>query len=133
MSVTGETIVRTFAGEQTKDLRIRPEDVGLPAARFEEIAATNDFQKESMRFIQVLAGRGHDACVNFTCLNAGAIMVVAGVAKDLRDGIAMSREAILSGTAMRKLRAWIAAQNRDPESGLQQLSRVLRLAGVNIN
>ena len=133
MSVTGETIIRNFAGEQMADLRMRPEDVGLPTAHFEEIAATNDFQKESRRFIQVLAGQGHEACVNFTCLNAGAILVVAGVVKNLRDGITMSREAILSGTAVRKLRDWIAVQNRDPESGLEKMSRVLRLAEVNIN
>ncbi|MCG2659968.1 MAG: anthranilate phosphoribosyltransferase [Kiritimatiellae bacterium] len=133
LSVTGETVVRTFAGGQTEDFRIRPEDIGLPTARFEEIASTNDIQKESRRFIQVLAGKGHDACVNFTCLNASAILVVAEVAKDLRDGIAMSREAILSGTAVRKLRAWIAAQNRDPERGLKQLSKALSLAGVSIN
>ncbi len=133
LSVTGETIVRTFDGERTEDSRIRPEDVGLPTARFEEIASTKDFQEESRRFVRVLAGQGHEACVNFTCMNAGAILVVAGVACDLPEGIAISREAIFSGAAMQKLRAWIAMQNRDPERGLRQLSRLLCLAGVNIN
>jgi anthranilate phosphoribosyltransferase len=43
------------------------------------------------------------------CLNAGATLYVAGVAKDIASGLAMAKAAITSGAARKKLDAFVAA------------------------
>ena len=63
-----------------------------------------------MRFIQVLGGRGHEACDDAACLNAAAVLYVAGQAADLADGLAQAREAVATGAALAKLEEWVAAQ-----------------------
>lgn len=45
-------------------------------------------------------------------LNTGACLVVAGRAGSTEEGIALSREVIASGSAKRKLQAWIDESNR---------------------
>jgi anthranilate phosphoribosyltransferase len=46
---------------------------------------------------------------DIVCLNAGATLYVAGVAKDIGSGVAMAKAAIVSGAARNKLDAFIAA------------------------
>ena len=52
--------------------------------------------------LQGQPGAAHDIAV----LNAGAALVVAGRAEDLRDGMAAVEEAIESGKADATLNAW---------------------------
>ena len=58
----------------------------------------------------MLGGRGHEACGDAACLNAAAVLYVAGQAADLGDGLAQAREAVESGAALEKLEEWVAAQ-----------------------
>ncbi len=44
-------------------------------------------------------------------LNAGAALMVAGAAKDIKDGVAMAARSLDSGAANAKLEALIAASN----------------------
>ena len=133
ISITGETIIKLFDNGRERDERIRPEDVGLNTVRFEKIAATGDLLEESKRFVKVIAGVEPEACIDFTCLNAGAILMVAGMTDNWQDAIERSREAVMSGNALRKLRSWVTTQNRKPEKGLRQLMKVMNLAGVSLN
>jgi thymidine phosphorylase len=48
-----------------------------------------------------------------------------GRAKNLKDGIVMAREAIGTGKALEKLRAWVTWQNAKPEEGLAKLQRMI--------
>lgn len=130
LSITGETIVRTFNGEKRTVNKLRPEDVGLNTAQFKDIAATGDLAAESIRFLKVLAGREHEACIDFTCLNAGAILHVADIAQSIEHGIQLSREAITNGAALKKLRNWVEVQNSDPQAGADRLALLMSNAGV---
>jgi anthranilate phosphoribosyltransferase len=49
------------------------------------------------------------AASDIVCLNAGATLYVAGVAKDIASGFAMAKAAIESGAARKKLDAFVAA------------------------
>ena len=89
---------------------VEPEDFGLRRAAHGEIAPLDDLRSESVRFLQVLGGRGHEACGDAACLNAAAVLYVAGQAADLADGLAQAREAVESGAALAKLEEWVAAQ-----------------------
>ncbi len=129
ISITGETTVEEFkeSGE-TFTYRLRPEDVGLKTTLFEDIAATGDLVTESERFVRVLTGRGHEACVDFTCYNAGAVLYVAGLTDTIEAGVTVCREAIGNGSAMEKLRNWVQTQNHSPQKGLDRLEQVVKRA-----
>ena len=49
------------------------------------------------------------AASDIVCLNAGATLYVAGVAKDIASGVEMAKAAIASGSARKKLDAFVAA------------------------
>ena len=90
-----------------------------------EVAASGDLDYEAVRFARVLAGDGHEACVGFTCLNAGAILYVAGRAGDLREGVEMARTAIGEGRALAKMQEWLTVQTVDAAAGLRRFDSLL--------
>jgi anthranilate phosphoribosyltransferase len=111
LSVLGPSIVSELHANGWRDsYTVEPEDLGLRRAAHSEIAPLDDLRSESVRFIQVLGGRGHEACGDAACLNAAAVLYVAGKATDLADGLAQAREAVESGAALAKLEEWVAAQ-----------------------
>ncbi len=62
--------------------------------------------------LSVLEGRDRGAARAVVLLNAGAAIYVAGLAPDLRAGIAAAAESIDSGRALEKLRILIGESNR---------------------
>ena len=76
-------------------------------------APTNSFKvanaEESKKIVlDVLDGKPGSAS-DIVCLNAGATLYVAGVAKDIASGIDLARTAIASGAARQKLDEFVAA------------------------
>jgi anthranilate phosphoribosyltransferase len=113
---------------------VEPEDFGLRRAVHGEIAPLGDLRSEAVRFIQVLCGRGHEACGDAACLNAAAVLYVAGQATDLSDGLSQAREAVECGAALVKLEEWVAAQAGGLEqrtSGEARLSALREEAGLS--
>ena len=110
-SVLGATVVSELRADGRRDAyTVEPEDFGMRRAAHGEIAPLADLRSESVRFLQVLGGRGHEACGDAACLNAAAVLYVAGQAVDLGDGLAQARETVESGAALVKLEEWVAAQ-----------------------
>ena len=111
LSVLGATVVSELRADGRRDsYTVEPEDFGLRRAAHGEIAPLGDLRSEAVRFLQVLGGRGHEACGDAACLNAAAVLYVSGQAADLGDGLAQAREAVASGAALAKLEEWVAAQ-----------------------
>lgn len=111
LSTIGESVVHEFHPDGREDrYTLAPEDVGLRRAAYAEVAATGDLRQETGRFLDVLAGTAAPACIDITCLNAAAVLYVAGKAADLKSGVARCREIIHSGRALEKLRQWVAVQ-----------------------
>lgn len=117
VSPCGPTEVRWF--DRTADgpalpatQRLTPEALGLPVHRAEELAFAGSLELEARRFVQVLAGAGHRACVDFTCLNAAGVLLVAGRCESWREGVMLARGAIEGGQALRTLRDWVRVQSR---------------------
>lgn len=130
ISVTGETVVRTFGLAGWDAERIRPEDFGMQTARFEQVAAMADEGAATRSFLQVLDGRGTEACIDFTCLNAAGILLAGGQVDSMEAGISQSREAVHDGRAIRKLKDWVTAQSGDAHEGESRLQKQLELADV---
>lgn len=129
ISITGESLLLEFRGDTMDRTTIRPEDVGLKAAALEEIAPTGDLVKEVERFVRVLSGKDAGPCTDFTCLNAGAILYVAGACDDLKKGVEKCRETIGNGRAVEKLGSWVAAQDATHGRGTERLGRLMERVG----
>jgi anthranilate phosphoribosyltransferase len=125
LSIAGETKIFEFDGNSRQEYVIYPEDFGLKRKPFEEVASLGDPSKEAVRFLQVLSGKEHKACIDFTCLNAGAILYTAGKCDSLKKGIELSRDIIESNRAIEKLRQWATVQDSSPDSGPQRLETLL--------
>jgi anthranilate phosphoribosyltransferase len=79
-----------------------------PAINEELVGGTPDVNAHAVR--RVLAG-DHGAHRNIVLLNAGAALVVAGVAADMATGIDAARESIDSGAAANVLDRLVAVSN----------------------
>ena len=128
LSVLGASVVSELHANGRRDsYTVEPEDLGLRRAAHSEIAPLGDLRSEAVRFIQVLGGRGHEACGDAACLNAAAVLYVAGRAADLGDGLAQAREAVATGAALAKLEEWVAAQAGGVDQRMSGEARLLAL------
>jgi anthranilate phosphoribosyltransferase len=90
-----------------KAARITPEMAGLPRAKLEDFIG-GDIETNKRLLYDVITGiKG--ARRDIVLLNAAAVLVAAGLAGDLKQGVAMGAEAIDMGEAaatLAKLRAF---------------------------
>ncbi|MBF0329880.1 MAG: anthranilate phosphoribosyltransferase [Nitrospirae bacterium] len=126
ISPCGETIIYEFSEDKVKNYSFVPENAGIKTFKFSEIAFSGSIKKESKKFLSVLSGNGHEACVDFVSLNAGAILYVAGKCDSIKDGVQLSRDAIKSGMAMNKLRQWVSVQSKRNTFGHKPLESLLK-------
>jgi anthranilate phosphoribosyltransferase len=121
ISPCGATLIHEFSEDGVKKYSFMPEHAGINTCKFEEIAFSGTVGEESKKFLSVLSGNGHEGCVSFVCLNAGAILYVAGRCSSLKEGAQMSRDAISGGMAINKLRHWVSVQTKNKLSDHERL------------
>jgi anthranilate phosphoribosyltransferase len=107
ISLEGPTLVGELKDGEVREYEIHPKDFGL------NTAPTNSFKvanaEESKKIVlEVLDGK-LGAASDIVCLNAGATLYVAGVAKDIASGVELAKAAIASGAARQKLDAFVVA------------------------
>ncbi|HEX6377178.1 MAG TPA: anthranilate phosphoribosyltransferase [Allosphingosinicella sp.] len=108
IALHGETqAVRVRAGA-LETLTIRPEDAGLER-RPVQVLRGGGPEENAERLKALLMGYGLAAETEVVALNAGALLLTAGLAADLGDGVAMALQAINSGAAYRRLNLFIEA------------------------
>lgn len=130
LSITGPTHIQEFTGHNlTPCYQLQPEDLGLKAAAFPDIATTGNLVTERRRFLRVLAGRDTGACADFTALNSAAVLFATGRANSLTQGLSLSQEALGKGAALAKLRDWTTAQTSSG-GGQSILGQALYDAGL---
>jgi anthranilate phosphoribosyltransferase len=110
VALHGETqAVRLEAGAAER-LVLTPEQAGLER-RPVEVLKGGDPVENALRLEALLAGRGQEAETDVVALNAGALLMIAGLAADLRGGVALAREAIANGGARERLQKFIEVTN----------------------
>ncbi len=102
LTTTGESIVarveESESGESTmRASRITPEMAGVPRATLEEFSG-DDVATNASLLYDILTGLP-GARRDIVLLNAAAALVAAGLASDLKEGVAQGAEAINSGMA----------------------------------
>jgi anthranilate phosphoribosyltransferase len=109
ITLTGPTAVAALENGKVRHFEVTPEDAGLPRANGESLKGGDaNANAESLR--GVLAGKP-SAYRDVALLNAAAALVVAGKAKDLKDGVAQGKQSLDSGAAATRLKNLIAVSN----------------------
>lgn len=103
------TDVRDVSEGRVRAYQFTPEDAGLGRVPVAAVKSGTP-QENAARIRSVFAGeKGPDR--DYVLVNAGAALLVAGRAKDLREGVAMAAAAVDSGAAGRALVAHVTASN----------------------
>jgi anthranilate phosphoribosyltransferase len=114
VTTTGATKVTALEDGQIRSFEITPEDAGLTRASLADLKGGDaDFNATALR--AVLDG-AKNAYRDIAVINAAAALIVAGKAKDLKEGAGLAQNALDSGAARDALAALIAASNRDAAS-----------------
>lgn len=104
LTITGPATVAEVCDGAIRRIRVSPADVGLSIAPRESlhVASPRDSADAICSILAGVPGPRRDHAL----LNAGAALVVAGVAPDLRSGVELAAASVDSGEAERTLARW---------------------------
>jgi len=104
---------------------IDPEsDFGLPTHPLEDVAghSPEENAKVFIRLLNPAQGlpsdadddtiKKHNAILDFVTINASALLVVAGIAKDFKHGVELAKESVSSGKAWEALQTFKQCQRK---------------------
>ena len=106
-SLGAGTLVGELRDGKVREYELHPEDFGIAMAHSRNLRVADPEQSKAM-LLQALDNHG-GLPREIVAYNAGAALYVAGVAEDIRDGIALARKTIASGAARAKLDEYVAA------------------------
>jgi anthranilate phosphoribosyltransferase len=106
ITTSGPTSVAELKDGKIRTFEIAPEHAGLPRAKPEALRG-GDADHNARALLDVLRGK-RGPFRDVAVLNAAAALIVAGKAKDLKDGAAIATKAIDSGEAEGRLDRLIA-------------------------
>ncbi|HYJ82292.1 MAG TPA: anthranilate phosphoribosyltransferase [Allosphingosinicella sp.] len=108
IALHGETRAIRVSGGMLERLVIRPEDAGLER-RPVQVLRGGGPEENAERLKALLMGYGLPAETEVVALNTGALLLTAGLAADLREGVAMALQALGSGDSYRRLKLFVEA------------------------
>jgi anthranilate phosphoribosyltransferase len=109
LTTAGTTSVAELNDGTVTTFELAPEDVGLKRARLEDLRGGEP--QYNARLMRELLDGAPGPLRDIVLLNAGAALVVAGQAADLKAGIGRAAEALDSGAARRVLGELVARTN----------------------
>ena len=112
ISISGATTIAELHEGQVNSAVLDVSWLGVPRASITELQG-GDARQNAETIEGILSGKIRDAKRDMTIVNTAGGYVVAGLAKDLKEGIELAREEIDSGRGLEKLRA---LQNFQPKS-----------------
>ncbi len=112
ITITGPTAVAELRDDKVRTFEITPAHAGIPIGKPDDIkgadAATN------AKAVRALLAGEKSGFRDIVLLNAGAALVVAGKATDLREGAALAARSIDQGKAKAALDNMVAVTNTVP-------------------
>jgi anthranilate phosphoribosyltransferase len=109
LSTTGPTTVRQLLNDEITTLIVDPAEHGITAPGPGDLDGGD---AEANRAIMIAMVDGElGAARDIVCLNAAAALVVAGLAADIDEGLALATQSLDSGAARSKLDSLIAVSN----------------------
>ncbi len=113
LTVTGPSMYAEVAGNHVQTSTIQPEALGLHRADLQALLGGTSARENAAIIEAILSGQDHGARRDIVLLNAGAALVVAGLAVSLEEGLAQAAEAVDSGAATQALSRLRAFQSAD--------------------
>ncbi len=110
MALHGDTQAVRVVDGTFEALTISPEDAGLKRRPLESLKGGGP-QENAERLKALLMGRGRPDEVDVVALNAGALLLTAGLAPGLGEAVARARDIIASGSAHQRLKALVEVTN----------------------
>jgi anthranilate phosphoribosyltransferase len=110
LALHGPTRAVRLAGGTIEPLVITPEDAGLRQAPLNGLKGGGP-EENAERLKALLMGRGSQVESDTVALNAGALLMTAGLAETLKIGTAVAQGVIASGAAYRRLEAFVEVTN----------------------
>ncbi len=109
ITICGPTSVAALENGKVRTFEIKPEDVGLSPCKPEQLRG-GDAATNAAALLDVLKGaKGPHRDV--AVMNAGAALVVAGKAANLKDAVALAQLSIDSGEAKKRLDRLVTVSN----------------------
>ncbi|WP_205214969.1 MULTISPECIES: anthranilate phosphoribosyltransferase [Sphingomonas] len=108
VALHAETQAIRLHGGVLTEVTLTPEQAGLDRAPLAGVEG-GDAEENGARLLALLDGQSAAADAAVVALNAGALLMTADVAGDLREGTDMAREALASGRPGQILRAYVEA------------------------
>jgi anthranilate phosphoribosyltransferase len=109
ITTSGPSYVAALENGSVRTFEITPEEIGLPRAKPEALRG-GDAQANAEALLAVLKGR-KGPFRDIAVLNAAAALVVAGKAKDLKQGATLANKSLDSGEAEGRLDRLIVISN----------------------
>ena len=107
ISLEGPTMIGELKNGVVREYAIHPKDFGLNTAPTSSFKVAN--VEESKQIVLDVLNKKSGPASDIVCLNAGAVLYVADIAKDISSGISMARDSIQSGAARKKLDDFVTA------------------------
>ncbi|KAI0072204.1 anthranilate phosphoribosyltransferase TrpD [Panus rudis PR-1116 ss-1] len=107
ISCAGKTFAWELKDGEIKAMTLHPEQFGLPVHPLSDVSGGTP--QENAEIFKTLLTSGENIperltpIRNFVLLNAAALLVVAGVAKDFKEGVELGKQSIASGKAWEAL------------------------------
>src|SRR3954449_7023753 len=109
ITTSGATSVASLENGQVTTFEIKPEDVGIAPSKPEQLRG-GDAESNAAAVMDVLKGK-KGPFRDVALINAAAAIVVAGKAKDLKEGVAVATKSVDSAEAEGRLDRLIAVSN----------------------
>ncbi|SDU11339.1 anthranilate phosphoribosyltransferase [Stappia sp. ES.058] len=109
ITTTGPTSVAALEDGKVRTFEISPLDVGLSISRPEDLKGGE--AKENAAALKAVLEGARNAYRDTVLMNAGATLLVAGHAAELREGVSQAAQAIDSGAAMERLNHLVQVSN----------------------
>ena len=109
ITLTGPTFVAALENGAIRSFEVSPEDVGLKRVPGEALKG-GDAAANAVALRSVLAGQP-SPYRDVALLNAAAALIVAGRAKDLKEGMALGIRSLNEGAAAERLKRLVAVSN----------------------
>lgn len=110
VALHAETLAVRLTDGELEELVLTPEDAGMERAPA-ETAVGGNAEENAARLKLLLSGAGTKPETDLVSLNAGALLLIAGQAGNLREGVEQARDALASGEAGRILAAYLDASH----------------------
>jgi anthranilate phosphoribosyltransferase len=111
ISISGATTIAELADGKVSSAVVDVSWLGVSRAPVSELQG-GDARQNAETIEGILSGKIRDAKRDMTVVNAAGGFVVAGLVKDLKEGIDLAREEIDSGRALEKLRELQASSSK---------------------